>query len=371
MRTPVLTMQLRVPLDRFDLDIDCITHQRVLGVFGVSGSGKTTLLESLAGLRRDTSGKIHCGSSVWLDTERGIHLPPEKRDIGYVPQDQRLFPHLNVRQNLLFASRRSTAEAASLQSAFQDIVEVLELQPLLERSVSDLSGGERQRVALGRALCSEPHLLMLDEPLASLDMGLRHRILPFLKRVREHFDVPMLIVSHQPLELQTLCDEVIALREGKIIAQGSPTEVFTNADIYLPSSREGFENILTVRLTSTGKNSSVLNLTDKNAPQLLTYPVKCSVGEKVIMGIPAQDILIAKHRVEGISARNILAAKITALRESDGRVLVFTKIHGAEQESLVAEITTDSLKEMNLEIDQPVFLIIKTSSIRTYEDGRT
>lgn len=364
MKTPILEMRLRVPLDRFDLKVDCVTHERVVGLFGPSGSGKTTWLESIAGLRRTTSGKLSYAETVWLDSERGINLLPEKRGIGYVPQDQRLFPHLNVKRNLLFAARLTTSTGRQREATFRDVVQVLELEPLLERSTEALSGGERQRVALGRALCSEPRLLLLDEPLASLDVELRYRILQFLKRVREHFDVPMLIVSHQPLELQALCDEVIALREGKAVARGTPTEVFTNETVYSSAASEGYENIFTAVLAAKGDSTSTLHIADAKGPKLMTLPLAGAVGETVIVGIPAQDILIAKHRVEGTSARNILPGKILELRTLGTRVLVFTEIEGLKSVSMVVEVTIDSVEQMNLEVGHSVFLLFKSTSIR-------
>jgi molybdate transport system ATP-binding protein len=366
MKTPFLEMRLRVPLDRFDLDVDCATDERVLGLFGPSGSGKTTWLESIAGLRRTVSGKLSCGETVWLDSERGINLPPEQRGIGYVPQDQRLFPHFDVRDNLRFAARLRTSAGEQREATFREVVEVLELEPLLARSTRELSGGERQRVALGRALCSGPRLLLLDEPLASLDSQLRHRILPFLKRVKDHFDLPMLIVSHQPLELQALCDEVIALRRGRAVAQGRPTEIFTREAADASAMGEGFENIFTATLAATGDASSRLQLTDAGGPELLALPVNGPPGASVIVGIPAHDILIAESRIEGTSARNCLAGKITELRRVGPRVLVFTEIAGSSPNTMVVEVTVDAVEQMSLQAGQSVWLLFKSSSIRVY-----
>lgn len=368
MNVPTLEMRLHLPLDRFDLDVDCTSHKQVIGLFGPSGSGKTTWLESVAGLRRQARGKLCCGDTVWLESERGVNLPPEMRGIGYVPQDQRLFPHLNVRKNLLFASKRTNSGDSKLGTLFGDVVSMLELESLLERKTDDLSGGERQRVALGRALCSAPRLLLLDEPLSSLDGGLRHRILPFIKRIREHFDIPMLIVSHHSLELQILCDEVIALRAGKVVAQGEPTEVFTNSSTFSSPTQGGFENMLPGVLISTGDTTSQVKIAGENSPALVTYPIKSSVGDKVILGIPAQAILIANHRVDGISARNIIAARIENLRRVDGRDLILAQVEG-RTEPLVVDVTAESIEEMKFEVGRAVFLIIKTSSIRVYENG--
>lgn len=367
MKERTLTMNLRVPLDRFDLEVDCVTKERVVGLFGPSGAGKTTWLEAVAGLRRQATGKLSLGDAVWLDSDRRIDLPPERRGIGYVPQDQRLFPHLNVKQNLLFAAGRAKGERRGEGANFRDAVAVLELEPLLARRIDDLSGGERQRVALGRALCSGPGLLLLDEPLASLDIAMRHRILPFLKRVRDHFDGPMLIVSHQPFELQALCDEVFALRAGKVVARGHPTGVFTDASVYGATAGEGFENVLTAVLCSRSDTGSVLKIGDGTGAELVAFPVQAAVGDEVIVGIPAHDILVADHRVAGISARNILPAVVTGLREAEGRQLLFARVGGEGTEPLVVELTAESVKDLRIAVGREVYLLIKTSSIRLYD----
>ena len=179
-----LTVRVQLALDRFDLDIDVTTHQQVTGIFGVSGSGKTSLLETICGLRRNAQGTIRFGEEVWLDTTTRTFVKPEQRHIGYVPQDGLLFPHKNVRQNLLSGSKRAVQNGHPLQETLQLVTDILELSPLLDRSVTTLSGGERQRVALGRAICSGPRLLLLDEPFASLDLALRRKLLPFLRRIR-------------------------------------------------------------------------------------------------------------------------------------------------------------------------------------------
>ncbi|MEO1369111.1 MAG: ATP-binding cassette domain-containing protein, partial [Acidobacteriota bacterium] len=190
-----LELDLELPLDRFTLEVRGRFEAPSLGVFGASGAGKTSLLQLIAGLRRPRRGKIRLGDEVWFDSEAGLFVRPEKRRLGYVPQDGLLFPHWDVRQNLLAGAGRVEA-AAEAREIFRETVALLELDALLERSVTSLSGGERQRVALGRALCSGPSLLLLDEPMASLDLGLRRRLLPFLGRIREELTVPMLLISH-------------------------------------------------------------------------------------------------------------------------------------------------------------------------------
>lgn len=228
---PRLAVQVTVPLAQFPLAVDFVAAQRVTGVFGPSGAGKTSLLHCIAGLKRKARGRIELGGEVWLDTKKGIYVPPERRAIGYVPQDGLLFPHRNVRGNLLAGAARARRHGWNVDETLKTVCDLLEIGPLLDREVATLSGGEHQRVALGRAICSGPRLLLLDEPLASLDQPLRQRVLPFLKRVRDEFALPMLLITHDPTEVQALCDEVVVLREGRLVAQGGVGEVLGKGDI--------------------------------------------------------------------------------------------------------------------------------------------
>ena len=238
-----LEVTVKMPLDRFELDVSFATTHQVTGIFGVSGSGKTSLLEVIAGIRVDARGCIQQGEQRWLDTDAGQLTRSEDRQIGYVPQDGLLFPHLNVRRNLLSGCARAEARGVKVDEIFRTVTELLELSPLLDRQIEMLSGSERQRVALGRAICSGPSLLLLDEPLAALDMSLRRRLLPFLRRLNEEFSIPSIMVSHDPVELQALCGDLIVLREGRVIARGRPDDVLTDGAVY-SVAEHGYENVL-------------------------------------------------------------------------------------------------------------------------------
>ncbi len=205
----------------FRLEVTVELAGRITGIFGPSGAGKTTLLEVIAGLRRAESACVTLDGGVLEDSAAGVWLPPRERGIGYVPQELALFPHLCVKRNLRFGRRSNAAP----QFAEEHVLEVLELQGMFPRRVWELSGGERQRVALGRALLSGPRLLLLDEPLASLDARLKERILPFLRRVRDEFRVPIVYVSHDPAEMHTLCESVVVLERGRVARTGPPAAV--------------------------------------------------------------------------------------------------------------------------------------------------
>lgn len=195
----------------FVLEIHEEIEARVVAVFGVSGAGKTSVLESLAGLRTPRRGRIRIGGRTLFDTDADVDLPPYARRVGYVPQDLALFPHLNVRRNILYGA------GAKPVFALTQVLRLLELDGLLERQVSRLSGGERQRVALARALMASPSVLLLDEPLAALDTGLRARILPYLKRIRDELTIPMVYVSHAKEEVRAVADWVLVLDRGRVV----------------------------------------------------------------------------------------------------------------------------------------------------------
>lgn len=191
----------------------------VLGLFGASGSGKTTVLESVAGLRRPDAGLIEVGGRLLFAAGEKIDLAPRSRRVGYVPQDSVLFPHMDVRRNILYGSDRGNGISLDL------VLEILEIGPLLSRPVASLSGGERQRVALARALMSSPRLLLLDEPLAAVDLELRRRIVPSLCRVRDEIGLPMIYVSHDAAEIRAIADRVIVLDRGTVKASGEPDQL--------------------------------------------------------------------------------------------------------------------------------------------------
>ena len=211
----LLLQKIVLPLPHFTLEVDVEVDGRVIAVFGPSGAGKTSLLDLVAGLRRAPSAFISLDGQALMDTSRGICLPARQRGMGYVPQDLALFPHLSVRQNLLYG-RKPEAAAGNPLFSFEHIIDVLEIQPLTSRGVRDLSGGEKQRVALARALLTSPRLLLLDEPLASLDAGLKSKILPYLARVRDEFRLPMLYVTHDQDEVAALCDQVLQMERGRL-----------------------------------------------------------------------------------------------------------------------------------------------------------
>ena len=214
---------LRLPLASFALEMDAVLGAHVTAVFGPSGAGKTSLLEAVAGLKRPAAGRIVLSGRVLDDARSGTHAPARDRAVGYVTQDDSLFPHLSALGNLRYGARRRGTRAAAF--AESRVVEVLGLSALLDRRPSTLSGGERRRVALGRALLSDPEILLLDEPLSGLERVLKERVLEHLLKVREAFPIPILFVTHDAAEVVALADEVVLLESGRLRARGIPRDV--------------------------------------------------------------------------------------------------------------------------------------------------
>lgn len=209
---------ITVPLPEFSLEVSAEISSPVTGLVGPSGAGKTTLLDVIAGLRHPQRGRLQLDETVWLDTTQGLTVAARDRRVGYVPQDLALFPHLSVRRNLLYG-HKPEAEANPIFS-FAHVTEVLGIGNLIDRSVPQLSGGEKQRVALARALLSSPRLLLLDEPLSSLDAKLKAQIITYLQRARAEFSVPMIFVSHSADEISALCDHVLTIENGRMVTTG-------------------------------------------------------------------------------------------------------------------------------------------------------
>lgn len=362
-----LDLRVRLSLDRFTLDVDAATTHRVTGIFGVSGSGKTSLLETVAGLRRGAVGHVRFGDEVWLDSETARWLPPERRGIGYVPQDSLLFPHHDVRTNLQAGRVRASATGHDFAATFDAVVRVLDLSALLDQKSTTLSGGERQRVALGRALCSGPRLMLLDEPLAALDVALRRKVLPFLYRVQAEFALPMLVVSHNPVEVMALCEDLIVLRDGKVIARGEPRAVLTRPEVFPLAEEEGYENVLPAIVVEHRSDTSIVRLGTSDDGPMLTVPrASGAPGARIMLSIPAGEIMLALERPRLLSARNIIAARVESVDAVGGLRLITARVAG-DAPPIVAEVTADAVEELHSAPGTELYIIVKTPAITLYE----
>ena len=225
-----LSVNIQNSLGEFSLNADFYCDKGVTALFGKSGAGKTSIVQLIAGLIQPDNGKIIIDDEIVFDKEKRINLPAEDRRVGYVFQESRLFPHMIVRKNLNFGMRRRK-RAGFNTLPFDDVVDILGISNLLERGTYSLSGGERQRIALGRALLSGPRLLLMDEPLAALDIERRWEIIPFIERIHRQFDIPVIYVSHSVDEILQLADNMVLLNEGQVIAAGSIESVMNRPDL--------------------------------------------------------------------------------------------------------------------------------------------
>jgi len=333
---------------RESLDLDGIT-----AVFGSSGSGKTSLLRVIAGLEPSARGLIRFRDTAWL--ERGRHSPPEARAIGYVFQDGRLFAHLDVRGNLLFPLKHGRRSGAI---AFDDIVAVLGLEPLLLRYPASLSGGESQRVAIGRALLANPSLLLMDEPLSSLDRPRKRELLPLIRSLPARFGLPVLYVTHDLDELAYLADEVILLAAGRNVARGSAREIVERNDFAGLAELDDPGTILEAKVTAQTESLTVaaLGSGELRVPRAAARP-----GETIRLRVDPRDVILAIEAPAGISIRNSLKATVIGVEQrSDGLVAVRLTVGGQE---LRARITRDAVDELALHEGREVFALIKTVAL--------
>ena len=353
-----MLLRCRIPLASFVLDIDVSFDARVTAIFGPSGSGKTTLLDAVAGLRTIAAGEIEINDTVLFSSARGIDRPPRQRGVGYVPQEGALFPHLSVRKNILFGAERSRQAGYSEGITIDHVVEVLEIADLLNRPVTELSGGEMQRVALARAILSRPRLLLLDEPLAALDVGLKERILPYLGRVRDEFAIPMIYVTHNLTEVLTLADWVLMIQQGRLMSQGVPREVPRSAHAIMQISDDQFENVFTATFVESDARAGRTRVRLRSGTELFIPYLPQPSRDALQIRVSADDILIGTQKPQGISAGNVFSGTIRVIDLANGQAMVTV----SAGEEFYARLTSGAITSLGLRVGMSVFLIIKTRS---------
>lgn len=361
-----LSVRVRQRLGVFTLDAAFEAAPRgVTALFGPSGAGKSAVLAAIGGATRPDGGRIAIDGAILFDSDSGVNLKPEQRGVGWVFQDGRLFPHLSVSGNLRYGLYRAGARPRRI--GFDEVVTVLGVEPLLARRPRDLSGGERQRVALGRALLSQPRLLMLDEPLSALDHARKAEILPFLERLRDRFALPILYVTHSLAEVMRLADQLVVLEQGRVVAKGALSAVLERGDVPQLSRRADIGVTVETTLAEAGGAHALARLAGDGF-ELLTSPVAAAVGDRVRVAVLARDVLLATARPEGISARNLLPGLVEALTaREDGSVLVRVRI-GSEQ-ALLSAITEDAVRALTLAAGVEVWAIVKSVAVESGGGG--
>lgn len=351
-------VRVQLPLAPFVLDVEFTSAALSLAVFGPSGSGKTSLVEAIAGWRAPAKGRVVVAGRTLFDDTTGAALPIEARGIGYVPQDALLWPHWSVERNVRAGVCRRGA-ARECESLVAHTVAVLEIQHLMPRPTNSLSGGERQRVALARALVSRPACLLLDEPLGALDVPLRRRILPYLIRVRDAFGLPTIFVSHDTTEVQALCDEVIVLQSGRVVAQGAPAEVLR----HVRAGERSFDNVLKGDVVDT--HNGVATLVLDGGGSVHVPAAGQVVGARSVFALGADDVLVALDAPTRISARNVLPAVVERVELApDGDARVDARLSSGSGARLSTSLTRRSAEDLALAPGQAVFLVFKTNSCR-------
>ena len=352
-------IELGVALEHeaFRLDVSLTLPARgITGVFGPSGSGKTTLLRVVAGLEPRAKGRVVVGGEVWLDALRC--LPPERRGVGYVFQEPRLFSHLDVRGNLDYAVRRRAGAGALVDEA--GIVDLLGIGHLIGRAVRDLSGGEAQRVAIARALLRGPRLLLMDEPLASLDRARREEVMPFLDRLHAELSVPVIYVSHSIEEICRLCDHLVVLEAGEVAADGDIRSVLADARAPLLQGEEAGAVIATT--VSDYDAADALTTLRFSGGDLLVPGRQGTPGSALRLRIRASDVSLTREPSPATSILNVVPATVESLLDAGaGMTLVRLRVAG---DRLLARITRRSARELGLAPGDAVHAQIKSASIR-------
>ena len=323
-------------------------------LFGRSGSGKTTLVDIVGGLIRPDRGKVAVDGQVLVDTESSLFVPKHRRRIGYVFQDSRLFPHLSVRRNLLYGRWFTQGNGDGAAADLGAVVELLGISTLLERPPDSLSGGEKQRVAIGRALLAHPRLLLMDEPLASLDEARRAEILPYIERLRDEAGVPILYVSHSVAEVARLATTVVILSEGRVTAVGPVADILAQAD-----TADG-GSVLEAAVVRHDE-AFQLSVLSSAAGELQVPRLSAPVGAPVRAYIRARDVMLSLKPPEEISALNVLAGRVVAISPlaNGAQADVRLDCNGA---ALTARLTAKSVQRLALAPGRPVHAVIKSVS---------
>jgi molybdate transport system ATP-binding protein len=330
----------------------------VTALFGRSGAGKTTIVNALAGLVTPQRGRIVVRGDVLFDSEHGINLPPERRRLGYVFQEGRLFPHYSVAGNLRYGAKR-----AGSGPGFDQVVALLGLEALLERRPSDLSGGEKQRVAIGRAILAWPKLLLMDEPLAALDDTRKAEILPFIARLRDALALPIVYVSHAMDEVIRLADTLVLVDEGRVAAIGPVEELTSRLDLRPLTGR--FEAGSVLRVTLRGHDARY-GLSELAFPggRLRVPFLDLPLGTALRLRIHARDVVLATSPPQGLSIRNAFAGRVVEIRTDEPLVDLRLDI-GTESAPvyLWARVTKRALDDLKLAIGSPVHALVKTVAL--------
>ncbi|MBL8520646.1 MAG: molybdenum ABC transporter ATP-binding protein [Betaproteobacteria bacterium] len=357
----MLAVDVQQRLGTFELDARFASAAPVTALFGRSGAGKTRLVNAIAGVARPDRGTIRFGDSTFFDSVQGIHMAPEDRRVGYVFQDGLLFPHLTVAANLDYGARNRARPAGPASPIARDhVIELLGLVLLLHRKPRDLSGGEKQRVALGRALLSQPRLLLLDEPLAGVDSGRKSEILAYIEKLRDEFGLPIVLVTHAIDEVVRLADTLVLIDEGRVQAAGAVEEIMGRLDLAPLTGRHEAGAVIDARVASHDTHYELTHLAFSGG-SLAVPRVIAAVGDAVRVRIRARDVSLALDAPQGLSIQNVLPATVESIRDESGPIVDVRVLAG--ESPLIARITRQSLDRLRLAPGQRVHALVKAVSL--------
>ncbi|TMV15039.1 molybdenum ABC transporter ATP-binding protein [Arenibacterium halophilum] len=360
-------MSLSVSITRqqgdFTLDAAFDAPEGITALLGKSGSGKTSIVNAVAGLVRPDRGRITLDGEVLFDSARGMHVPPSRRRLGYVFQDGRLFPHFNVRQNLTYGLRFAPSGATGPDLA--SVCDMLGLSHLTDRRPGALSGGEKQRVAIGRALLSRPRMLLMDEPLASLDSARKAEILPYLERLRDDTGLPILYVSHSVPEIARLATTVVLIDAGKVTGAGPAERILSDPSVVRQIGLREAGAVIPTRVLE--HHDDGLSELVFSGGRLLLPRIDKPPETPVRVRILAHDVILSLHAPQGMSALNTLPVTVLSLREGDGPGMIAQLQCGDDR--LLARITRRSATAMDLSPGKPLFAVIKSVAVARADVG--
>ena len=361
----MIHLQINIARSAFQLNLDIqLPGQGITAIFGPSGSGKTTLLRAVAGLEKNPQGLIQIGENIWQDTKQGIYIPTWQRPLGYVFQESSLLPHLSAAENLNFGLKRVLKSANSAPTAankaLQASIELLGIGGLLQRMPDELSGGERQRVAIARAIAMQPQLLLMDEPLASLDAARRQEIFPWLARLRDELKMPMLYVTHSAEEVARLADHLVVLDQGHVKAQGSVSAVLTQ--VVNPVVVGEDAGALIAGCIGAVDAQWHLSRVDFDGGCIWMRDAGLPVGKAVRIRILARDVSLAISEPTNTSIQNQLRVSIQSITSDPhpSQVMVVLKC-GAEE--VLARVTNRAVNELALQVGMPVWAQVKSVAL--------
>ncbi len=356
-----LLVQLRHDYPGAALDVAFqVQTPGLTALFGPSGAGKSSVMAAVAGLLRPLDCRIELDGLVLTDTRTRVWMPIEQRRVGLVFQDARLFPHMSVEANLRYGLRRNPAG----RIAFGDMVELLGLDRLLDRRPHTLSGGERQRVAIGRALLSQPRLLLMDEPLASLDGPRKAEILPYLGRIRTALGVPILYVTHAMEEVVRLADTVVLIEAGRVTACGGLADMTARSDLPL-ARRDDAAAVLAARVVSHDPARRLSRIEAGGAPWLVPL-LRAPPGTAIRVRIPAREVILAREAPAAISVHNIIAGRVRGITEDPARHAALVEI-ALPEGAFLARVTPDAVARLGLSAGVPVLALVKSVAIEIVE----